>query len=72
MEIQFNVTDHDTFVEAVKHPDPELLVRVSGYTAYFKDLNPQMQKEIIDRTEYRLSNGEMIPYAPFPLPERKG
>jgi formate C-acetyltransferase len=73
MEIQFNVTTRDTFVEAVAHPEkyPELLVRVSGYTAYFKDLNPQMQKEIIDRTEYRLSTGEMVPFEPFPLPQRR-
>jgi formate C-acetyltransferase len=72
MEIQFNITNHETFADAVAHPEkyPELLVRVSGYTAYFKDLNPQMQKEIIDRTEYRLSTGQMIPYEPFPL--RKG
>ena len=72
MEIQFNITDRDTFIDAVAHPDkyPELLVRVSGYTAYFKDLNPQMQKEIIDRTEYRLSSGEAVQYAPFPLPKR--
>ncbi len=69
MEIQFNITTHDTFVDAVKNPDkyPELLVRVSGYTAYFKDLNPQMQKEIIDRTEYLLSNGKYVYYEPFPL-----
>ena len=46
----------------------KLLVRVSGYTAYFKDLNPQMQKEIIDRTEYELSTGRAIPYDPIPLP----
>jgi pyruvate-formate lyase len=72
MEIQFNVTDHDTFADAVKHPDkyPELLVRVSGYTAYFKDLNPQMQKEIIDRTEYDLSTGKATYYEPFPLPTK--
>jgi len=70
MEVQFNITTHDTFVDAVAHPEkyPELLVRVSGYTAYFKDLNPQMQKEIIDRTEYRLSTGEMVRFDPFPLP----
>jgi len=69
MEIQFNVTTHDTFVDAVKHPEkyPELLVRVSGYTAYFKDLNPQMQKEIIDRTEYLLSKGSHVHYEPFYL-----
>jgi len=72
MEIQFILRDHDTLADAVKHPDdyPELLVRVSGYTAYFKDLNPQMQKEIIDRTEYRLSDGKMVPYDPFPLPKK--
>lgn len=74
MEIQFNVTTHDTFVDAVKNPDkyPELLVRVSGYTAYFKDLNPQMQKEIIDRTEYLLSNGKYVYFEPFPLPKTGG
>lgn len=69
MEIQFNITTHDTFVDAVKHPEKyaELLVRVSGYTAYFKDLNPQMQKEIIDRTEYLLSTGKAVHFEPFPL-----
>ncbi|MHC4629049.1 MAG: glycine radical domain-containing protein [Planctomycetota bacterium] len=69
MEIQFNITTHDTFVDAAKHPEkyPELLVRVSGYTAYFKDLNPRMQKEIIDRTEYQLRSGRALPHEPFPL-----
>lgn len=69
MEIQFNITTHETFVDAVKRPEnyPDLLVRVSGYTAYFKDLNPQMQKEIIDRTEYLLSTGMAITFEPFPL-----
>jgi pyruvate-formate lyase len=69
VEIQFNVTDHRTLVELARKgqvPD-QLLVRVSGYTAYFKDLNPRMQKEIIDRTEYLLSSGTMQPYEPFPL-----
>jgi formate C-acetyltransferase len=62
MEIQFNVTTHDTFEDAVAHPEkyPELLVRVSGYTAYFKDLNPQMQQEIIERTEYNLTSGHAV------------
>jgi hypothetical protein len=68
MEIQFNVTDHNTFLGAMEKPDPELLVRVSGYTAYFKDLNPQMQREIIERTEYKLSNGRMQSYDPVPSP----
>jgi len=72
MEIQFNITNREVFEDAVKNPDkyPELLVRVSGYTAYFKDLNPFMQKEIIDRTEYQLLKGKAIPYEPFPLTEK--
>jgi formate C-acetyltransferase len=59
MEIQFNITRREDFVEAMKHPEkhPELLVRVSGYTAYFKDLNQKMQTEILERTEYELSTG---------------
>jgi formate C-acetyltransferase len=74
MEIQFNVTNRAKFEDAVAHPEeyPELLVRVSGYTAYFKDLNPQMQKEIIDRTEYLLSTGSAVSYKPFPLPRKDG
>ena len=71
MEIQFNIVTHKTLVDAVGNPDPELLVRVSGYTAYFKDLNPQMQKEIIDRTEYLLSTGKMVAFEPFPLPNKR-
>jgi formate C-acetyltransferase len=64
MEIQFNVTDRAKFEDAMARPEeyPELLVRVSGYTAYFKDLNRQMQQEIIDRTEYLLSTGRAVPY----------
>ncbi len=71
MEIQFNIIDHKTLEDAFHNPEkyPELLVRVSGYTAYFKDLNPQMKKEIIDRTEYLLSTGGMQFYQPFQLPK---
>jgi formate C-acetyltransferase len=71
VEIQFNIIDRNKLIEATEHPEAysDLLVRVSGYTAYFKDLNPQMQKEIIERTEYRLSTGEMLFYGPFQLPK---
>jgi formate C-acetyltransferase len=73
MEIQFNIIDHKTLEDAFHNPEehPKLLVRVSGYTAYFKDLNPQMKKEVIDRTEYLLSTGEMQFYEPFQLPKRR-
>jgi formate C-acetyltransferase len=65
MEIQFNVTTRETFLDAVKNPQKhnELLVRVSGYTAYFKDLNPQMQQEIIERTEYNLATGQAVQFS---------
>lgn len=63
-EIQFNVVNREMFEDARLHPEkyPELLVRVSGYTAYFRDLNPQMQKEVMERTEYLLSSGDMQPW----------
>jgi pyruvate formate-lyase/glycerol dehydratase family glycyl radical enzyme len=74
MEIQFNVTSHADFLAAVEDPGrySELLVRVSGYTAYFKDLSPMMQKEIIERTEYRLSTGGAVNYDPVPLTKGVG
>jgi len=59
LQVQFNVIDRKTLKDAKKHPEryPDLLVRVSGYTAYFKDLNPHMQQEIITRAEYNLNTG---------------
>ncbi len=72
MEIQFNVTRREDFIAAVHHPEnyPELLVRVSGYTAYFKDLSPQMQEEIINRTEYGLASGAASHAEPIYLAPR--
>jgi formate C-acetyltransferase len=60
MQIQFNLIDRATFKDARDHPEnyPHLLVRVSGYTAYFADLNPYMQEEIITRAEYDLATGK--------------
>ncbi|MBI5250654.1 MAG: hypothetical protein HY912_14280 [Desulfomonile tiedjei] len=74
LEIQFNIVDRELLEDAVKHPDKywDLLVRVSGYTAYFKDLNAQMQKEIIERSEYLLSPGQAHRFKPFVLSSGKG
>jgi formate C-acetyltransferase len=41
---------------------PELLVRVSGYSAYFKDLNDAMKEEIITRTAYDIRSGKAAPF----------
>ena len=62
LQVQFNIIDQDTLKELQQFPDkyPPLMVRVSGYTAYFQDLNPQMQQEIIDRAEYDLMTGQQM------------
>lgn len=54
MEIQFNVVDRATLVDAQKHPEKhkDLVVRVSGFSAYFTSLMKTTQDEIIARTEY--------------------
>jgi formate C-acetyltransferase len=54
MQMQVNVLDPRILEQARDNPGryPGLLVRVSGYSAYFDDLSPAMQQEIIDRTLY--------------------
>ncbi len=51
-QIQFNVVDNKTLLEAQKHPEDhtDLLVRVAGYSAYFVDLSKGLQDSIISRT----------------------
>ena len=50
--IQFVVCDQETLIEAQKNPEEhrDLTVRVAGYSAYFVQLNNNMQNEIISRT----------------------
>ena len=54
MEIQFNVISKETLLEAQKSPEEyrDLIVRVSGFSAYFADLAEATQDEIIARTEH--------------------
>ena len=56
MQVQFTVQDRATLLAAQADPEAyrDLLVRVSGYSAYFCDLNKRMQDEIIGRTEDRI------------------
>jgi pyruvate formate-lyase/glycerol dehydratase family glycyl radical enzyme len=53
MQVQFIVQDKQVLLDALAYPDDyaDLLVRVSGYTAYFNDLTQDMKKEIIARAE---------------------
>ena len=56
LQVQFTVADAATLREAQKNPEKHrgLIVRISGYTAYFVDLNHDCQEEIIHRTEHRI------------------
>lgn len=51
--IQFNVVDAETMRAAQREPEKhrDLVVRVAGYTAFFTDLDEEIQNDIIDRTE---------------------
>ena len=51
--VQFNVIDRKTLQEAQKHPEDyrDLIVRVAGYSDFFRNLSKPLQDEIINRTE---------------------
>ncbi len=52
--VQFNVVSAATLREAQAHPEKyrHLVVRVAGYSAYFTELDKDLQDEIIRRTEF--------------------
>lgn len=54
IEMQVNVVDRKTLIEAKENPEshPDLFVRIGGYSEYFSRLTPTLQQEVIDRTEY--------------------
>ena len=51
--IQFNVVSRETLYAAQKNPEEykDLIVRVAGYSDYFRNLDKPLQDEIIERTE---------------------
>ncbi len=53
--IQLNVVTVDTLKGAQRNPAKyrDLIVRVAGYSDYFVDLSPELQDEIIRRTEHQ-------------------
>jgi formate C-acetyltransferase len=55
-EIQINVIDKQTLIKARKNPEMyrDLVVRIGGYSDYFTRLSPEMQDEIILRTEHMI------------------
>ncbi len=54
MQMQMNIVSSATLKDAMLNPDNyrDLLVRISGYNAYFVTLNREMQIELIERAQY--------------------
>ncbi len=52
--LQFNIINKETLLAAKAHPEDyrSLLVRVAGYSAYFVELSPSLQADVIDRTAH--------------------
>jgi len=50
-QINMNVMDADQVLEAHKDPDkyPDLVVRVTGFSAYFASLSPEFRQLVVDR-----------------------
>ncbi len=53
LQSQFNVISKETLEKAQKKPENyrDLMVRVAGYSAYFTELSPELQSDLIGRTE---------------------
>lgn len=53
--VQFNIIDTETLRDAQREPEKyrDLLVRVATYSAYFVELSPEMQEDIINRMEFK-------------------
>lgn len=56
MEVQYNMVSAETMRAAQKDPATyrDLVVRIAGYSAYFVELNKDLQDDIIRRTENTL------------------
>ena len=53
-QLMITVVDKGILEDAVKHPEkyPNLLVRVSGFSAVFVNLEPDVQEEVLSRVLY--------------------
>lgn len=53
-QLSVNVLDRETLLDAQRNPAAhgDLIVRVGGYSDYFANLTPELQQNIIDRTEF--------------------
>ena len=53
-QLSINVLDRQALLDAQKHPElhRDLIVRVGGYSEYFGNLTPDLQQNVIDRSEF--------------------
>lgn len=53
-EIQINSVSRDILIDAMEHPEnyKDLIVRVSGFSAYYTCLDSSVQADILERTEH--------------------
>ncbi len=53
MQSQFSIVGRETMMAAQKNPEKykDLVVRIAGYSAYFVELSPELQNDLIGRTE---------------------
>jgi pyruvate-formate lyase len=52
--LQLNCTSKKELLDAQKHPEkyPDLIVRVTGFSARFTALSPEWQQEVLTRNFY--------------------
>lgn len=62
-QVQWNIEDKDIYLAAKENPAEykNLIVRVGGFSAYFVELDPLLQDEIIARTEQTFAPGHAAP-----------
>jgi len=56
--LQMNILDPEMLLEAQKHPQDyrHLLVRITGYNAYFTTIGKELQDEVIHRLDHTLTS----------------
>jgi formate C-acetyltransferase len=54
LQLQLSVVDRAELEDALEHPERhgDLIVRIGGYSEYFTRLSPELQRSVLERTEY--------------------
>lgn len=56
LQMQITVVDQDTLRRAVAHPEQygDLIVRIGGYSEYWRNLSQDLRQTVLERTEHAL------------------